>query len=130
MLIRNHHNDQTFCSLKTDSINVYTNAFRYDSMHCISRKLQSNTTGGTSIIDKNYDWTYSYNATKPHAVTSICMQAMTYNPNGNMTKSADRSISITRILTWDVENRLAKVANAATSLLSASTRTTFAYDDD
>ncbi|WBQ08193.1 RHS repeat-associated core domain-containing protein [Kribbella sp. CA-293567] len=60
---------------------------------------------------------YSYGASRPHAVTSAGSNTYTYDATGLMTSGAGRS------LTWDGDNRLASVTKAGKT-------TTFTYDAD
>ena len=111
-------------------VNRYGNEFGYDVIGNITSKVQTNIANGTDVADKTYSWTYAYDGTRPHAVTSIGHKTFSYDLNGNTTQVKDSTAGTTRSISWDDDNRMTKVADSVTSGATTATgsTTTFAYD--
>ncbi len=73
-----------------------------------------------------YNYTYSYAANKPHAVTNINDNlTYRYDANGNMIAVYDTAKDYNRVLYWDEENRLTKTIDT-TGASNVATR--YEYD--
>jgi RHS repeat-associated protein len=97
------------------TVNSYTNKFTYNPTGNIRTKTQIHTgvsanSEGTrenaSISKTTYDHVYSYDSSRPHAVTAVGPKSFTYDASGNMTVMRNSETGSSRLLKWDDENRL------------------------
>ena len=114
-------------------INSYDSSFKYDSIGNIMDKTKDNTglfpgTGETVTIEKTtYSNAYSYESTRPHAVTSAGPKKFSYDMNGNMTDVHNSMTGFGRKLSRDDENRLTATDNSLYET-SSDNYTTYRYD--
>ncbi|MGB4270654.1 MAG: RHS repeat-associated core domain-containing protein, partial [Spirochaetota bacterium] len=98
----------------------------YSSIGNIMKKLQVVKVKGQDDAGLTYDYTYSYESNKPHAVTNINDNlTYRYDANGNMIAVYDTAKDYNRVLYWDEENRLTKTVDTTNG---SSTTTQYAYD--
>ena len=118
-------------------VNTYSSDFEYNITGKILRKNQENKgliedTGETVTIgETTYDWNYEYGGAQPNAVTKAGTRTFSYDLNGNMTAMMDGSVSLTRTLLWDEENRLKKTTDSPRTPgggKDGSIVTTYEYD--
>ncbi len=105
----------------------YTNSFDYDIIGNITRKFQQHliihaSDSSTEPRETNYDMTYLYKGTQPHAVTDAGDKLYTYDQNGNMTGWTSKTSGAKRTITWNEENRVKSIADSGST-------TVFLYDD-
>lgn len=108
----------------------YSLTMAYDNLHNITQKNQSvqDQTPGQGFQPDNsltYDWTYQYQATQPHAPSSIGTRNFTYDADGNQTGFSDLA-GTPRTIIWDEENRMEGVEDGAGALSDGGIR--FTYD--
>jgi len=109
-----------------DVVQSYSNAFTYNDIGNIMKKLQTVKVQGENDPLLTYNYMYSYTTNKPHAVTGINDNlTYRYDANGNMIAVYDTAKNYNRILYWDDDNRLTKTVDTQAGV---STVTQYAYD--
>ena len=95
----------------------YTLDMSYDTIGNIKTKNQNHiripSDTGTEVPQKatSYDWTYTHNATQPHAPTKIGERTFTYDANGNQLGWQSTQNNNHRTIEWDEENRITTISD-------------------
>lgn len=112
----------------TDTLKAATQGFGYDNLH----RLTSSSSAAAPSYTHNYAYnaignmlsgmgkTFTYGSQPPHAPSSDGTSTYAYDGNGNLTTKTMGTT--TRTFTWDLGNRLIRVAENGLTLAS------FAYD--
>ncbi|MGW0998181.1 SpvB/TcaC N-terminal domain-containing protein [Streptomyces sp. NPDC002523] len=145
---------------RNNHTNTYTLTLGYDSIHNTTSKSQTHeVTGGTpafpvgggngpieplddpsnpaDVQDRtSYDYTYAYDAARPHAPSKVGPISHAYDANGNLTGTVNTATADKRRqYVWDEENRLACNQDTATGTLiqdpdgCAGATVSYVYDD-
>ncbi|MEW6526781.1 MAG: hypothetical protein AB1444_08965, partial [Spirochaetota bacterium] len=109
-----------------NTVNSYRNEFTYSSIGNIMKKLQVVKVKGQDDAGLTYNYSYSYESNKPHAVTNINDNlTYRYDANGNMIAVYDTAKDYNRVLYWDDDNRLTKTVDTTAG---KGVTTTYNYD--
>jgi RHS repeat-associated protein len=117
-----------------DAANTYTFSQTYDTIHNITRKVQSNEFKGSVNPQTSYDFTYTYAAAgsaRPHGPTAIGLFDITHDANGNHIRTLKRDTGDVTQYLFDEENRLScvnKGPQIPTPACDAQGSTEFIYD--
>ncbi|MFI8962769.1 SpvB/TcaC N-terminal domain-containing protein [Streptomyces sp. NPDC053493] len=146
---------------RNNRLTTYTLSLGYDSIHNTTSKSQHHEVAGgapafpavsgpagpiepvddpsnpADVQDRtSYDYTYSYDAARPHAPTKVGPVTHAYDANGNLTATENTAVSgKRRQYVWDEENRLACTRDTATATVTqdpdgcAGATVGYTYDD-
>jgi RHS repeat-associated protein len=97
-----------------DKTNRYTYTLKYDYLHNITSKNQTNNIvqgSGTPVSQgkTTYSYAYAYAASQPHAPSHIGTKTYAYDANGNQIGWSDDGNGQQRTIIWDEENRIQNI---------------------